>query len=567
MLHALFTGGRKLALVLIACQLVSTALASPFDFETERSSILESRARGGKFVGSRCTESSQCYSENCVSDLAFGGEASIFRCRRQEPGGPCFEKNNCGSRICKSGGTCDYAGTLGRCDRDSDCIGWLDSSTKCTDKRCKIRQGSACTSSNQCITGSCKNNVCRAASPLPPNSPCGINSECRSGTCATSAIDKCTNPDGTATQCPYSPGNKYCTRYPLGGSCANNGECAQGLCKSGTCSASQDGDACKTQSQCTGNAVCGSNGKCTTPSSATLYPNAQCSSNGQCISGQCTRDQLQKPYYGVNAGTLYNQDPPRCDYLNNGQSGCRTFKDCTTGLCDNGTCQLGDDGDRCQVSYNCQNLCGLDGKCFSPSNPPRQDKNEPCKTNSQCLSGKCVIQYDSVARPDLSSSDPDAYASVTDSLCQGSDLNGACNVSADCAEGSCQDGVCATLPLGEPCNAGTQCQTQQCGFPNDFSTEGTCELAGFFVPCSTDDTCYSDNCINVQCPNTKDPSCRTDVCAAIPLGGTCRRTLDCADAQVCSDDKLCLTRNGRECSSDQECNSGSCSGGLCAEVQ
>ncbi|CAD6908116.1 unnamed protein product [Tilletia controversa] len=369
--------GPKFALLLLASQLLTAVAASPFDLDSR---ALVSRARGGKYVGSSCQVDSECYSASC----ATGDDGVTRTCQRQLPGGPCFENSNCDTRQCDlSAGICKASAVNGLCTNYYDCDGWEQGTVTCQNKKCKIQDSKACTQSNQCASGFCNNKICRRR-PQAPNSPCFVDGECLSGDCAAITASQCTNPDGSFAYCPGTT-DQHCTRYALGHSCANNGECQEGFCRSGKCVASKDGDACSEQYQCTGPSVCG-NGKCYTPSNATLHPNDVCDIGSQCLSGRCVTDQLQKDSYGVNTVTLKNQYPARCDYLANGQTSCRSFTDCSTGLCQSGTCNLGKDGDRCQVNYQCENLCSSDGVCYTPAKSNAQGQGEPCKTDDQCLS-------------------------------------------------------------------------------------------------------------------------------------------------------------------------------------
>ncbi|CAD6886257.1 unnamed protein product [Tilletia laevis] len=519
--------GPKFALLLLASQLLTAVAASPFDLDSR---ALVSRARGGKYVGSSCQVDSECYSASC----ATGDDGVTRTCQRQLPGGPCFENSNCDTRQCDlSAGICKASAVNGLCTNYYDCDGWEQGTVTCQNKKCKIQDSKACTQSNQCASGFCNNKICRRR-PQAPNSPCFVDGECLSGDCAAITASQCTNPDGSFAYCPGTT-DQHCTRYALGHSCANNGECQEGFCRSGKCVASKDGDACSEQYQCTGPSVCG-NGKCYTPSNATLHPNDVCDIGSQCLSGRCVTDQLQKDSYGVNTVTLKNQYPARCDYLANGQTSCRSFTDCSTGLCQSGTCNLGKDGDRCQVNYQCENLCSSDGVCYTPAKSNAQGQGEPCKTDDQCLSRSCLFKYDSVTRPRLGSDFP---IGVSDTSCGGSVIGQGCRVDGDCSQGSCSNGTCSLLSVGASCEGNTQCDTGMCTFQDPSASSGTCVLAEYHTQCSRDDVCFSGKCVKMACPYSKDPNaCVYYGCQAVALGGTCRQSnYDCyPSGQSCSSD-------------------------------
>ncbi|KAE8204649.1 hypothetical protein A4X06_0g1332 [Tilletia controversa] len=528
---------KKLALLFLASHIFTAAAASPFELDNEASTALFARAVGGKYVGSSCQVDAECYSGSC----ATGNDGVTRTCQRQLPGGPCFDNGNCNTRQCDlSKGICKASAVNGLCTDYYDCAGWEQGTVTCQDKKCKVKDSKSCTNSNQCASGLCKDKICRRR-PQAPNSPCFVDSECLSGDCAAVNPSQCTSPDGSFTYCPGTT-DQHCTRYTLGSKCANNGECAEGFCRSGKCVASKDGDVCSEQFQCTGLSVCGSNGKCYTPSSASLYPNDVCDAGSQCRSGRCVVDQQQKdPYTNVNNVILKNQYPKRCDYLANGQSGCRSVSDCLTGLCKSGTCKLGSDGDRCQVNYQCQNLCSNDGVCYTPTQPNAQGKNEPCKTDDQCVSGSCIATHDVVVRPRLGTSDG-SLTNVDDTACAGSAAGGACSDDADCNEGSCSSsGKCGLLPLNAICEQDFQCDTQTCIYADPYGASGTCELAYQYTECSRDDQCYSGACVRRQCPNNKDPNCVFFGCQAVALGGSCRNLNDCTSAgQTCGADNTCV---------------------------
>ncbi|KAK0569594.1 hypothetical protein OC861_000774 [Tilletia horrida] len=310
-------------------------------------------------------------------------------------------------------------------------------------------------------------------------------------------------------------------------------------------------------------------------SSTSLYPNDVCQTNSQCNSGRCTTSQQQKDNYGVNNVILDNRYPPRCDYLNNGQQGCRSFTDCKTGLCQSGTCKLGKDGDRCQVNYNCKHLCGLDGICYTPSGP--QPRRSPCKTGTDCLSGNCKFGYSSVNRPNLQSNDPDFFIGVDDTSCAASPLAGACSVDSDCGQGVCSsDNICTLLPIGSSCTDKSQCVTHECYFePGNYDAGGTCQLASPYTACKRDDQCLSNSCVAQYC-RTRDTnpygytyygSCAPVACAASTLNEACRQDSDCGynGSLGCGANKTCKKTDGQTCSASSECLNGACSNGSCVD--
>ncbi|KAE8271398.1 hypothetical protein A4X09_0g943 [Tilletia walkeri] len=400
-----------------------------------------------------------------------------------------------------------------------------------------------------------------ARSPQPPNSGCYSNSECLSGLCDVGPGSSCTNPDGSYTDCSSDPRyNTFCSGYALGQTCANNGDCREGFCRSGKCTSSKAGDLCSEQYQCTGLLICSTDKKCSTPKNSTVYPDGICSANAQCKSGRCTADQLYKDDDGINQFTLYGRTPLRCDYLNRGQSGCRTFHDCKTGRCENGKCRAGKDGDSCIMNYNCEQVCGKNGSCFTPAaNSGRQ--NEPCIKGDQCISGRCSRGY--VDRPSLDRTNHSVQA--VDTVCEVSQVGDHCQVNGDCEEGLCRSGVCLLVKTGDKCSASTQCASKRCDTSSSAgsTTRGTCVLANAGTECDNDLYCYSGRCVEPFCGyGYCGPP--IDRCTSIAPGGTCRTSGDCDGLSGCSAEKKCRHKKSYSCKADIDCLSKNCVKGTCA---
>ncbi|CAD6892116.1 unnamed protein product [Tilletia controversa] len=386
----------KVALLLLASTTLHAVSAHPSILETDTPSPLAIRATG-KYVGATCTSDAECYSKNCV----LYGSLRQKTCRRQPSGGPCFEANNCGSRSCVQG-RCQSSDLNGPCDTVSDCIG----------------------TSLLCDAGACKVNP-NVGPTSAPNQACRTGSDCASERCE--ALTYCLDPTGKEGPCsscfpgtgfdpPCEPAPLHCTRLPLGASCANNGDCAEGFCRSGTCAVSQSGDACVSEAQCTGTSICGTRGTCHTPAKRTLYTQDICGADSQCKNGRCRT--------GLNFTDVYDQSfqytgqytyPPRCDYLSLGESNCRTYSDCTSGICKNAVCVLGADGDRCLFNQHCANLCGADGICQPLPAQGSVALKQPCTADNQCASGRCDGDYGFIARP--LPYDPSKTQYVMDKLC------------------------------------------------------------------------------------------------------------------------------------------------------
>ncbi|KAL9932322.1 hypothetical protein V8E36_008801, partial [Tilletia maclaganii] len=231
---------------------------------------------------------------------------------------------------------------------------------------------------------------------------------------------------------------------------------------------------------------------------------------------------------GITVSRYGLSGPPRlCDYLDNGQNGCSTYADCISGLCQDGVCLAGKDGDRCVANQQCEStVCSVDGKCISPSALDPFGAGEACSRNEQCLSGNCY--YGSVDRPSILN--PGETVSYDDSFCSAGVLGDPCRGGSDCRSGACSDqGQCVGKPI-----------------PN------TCVLARANTPCSRDDQCFSGKCGVTPC-NLDPRDCPTDVvCQAIP-GGVCRDYQDCGFGADCTDEKAYKGRALAFCNKDSDC--------------
>ncbi|KAK0532650.1 hypothetical protein OC842_003227 [Tilletia horrida] len=565
MLGFLKASGRKLALALLALQLVT---ASPFALdgdELDSSSLVLGRAVGGKYVGSKCTSNSECYSANCVKT---NGTATST-CQRQPTGGPCFADSNCLSRNCdQAKGTCrSYPRNVDTCSYTYDCNPLYDYT--CVDGHCLINDSSSCKVDAECMSNLCDKGVCRER-PQRPFAPCYVNSECLSSKCDVGP-SACHLQDGSVDLCPQSDRTAFCRGYPLGHTCASDAECDVGFCRNGVCSPSKDGDACKATYQCVGESTCGADGKCFTPAKRSLFPDALCHVNASCVSGRCS--QTSVTYYndhGLNP--FFDHDdlsPTRCEHLTAGQSGCRTYKDCSYELCLGGVCKLGQPGDRCSVNYQCKDLCSLDGRCYKPSKASDQGVGQPCKTNSDCLSDACEAQGN-VVRPLLS--DPSKKIRVVDYICSASTEGGACHSTSDCVQGGvCSpQGICTFVKDNGPCTEDNQCSSTFC-LVTGKATSGICAKATAGRPCAGPEDgsfCFSGSCGEETCYSYYYQYCygQPFYCDPVRRLATCRIDSDCMDGSVCSLDKKCRATDGRRCESGGECVSGVCRDGNCART-
>jgi hypothetical protein len=201
--------------------------------------------------------------------------------------------------------------------------------------------------------------------------------------------------------------------------------------------------------------------------------------------------------------------------------------------------------------------------------------------------------------------------------CSASECDG-----AECVDGACEGG--GALPPGSPCNPAVDiCQDGLCIPLEEGSSKGLCctptgtrpavcdgvctDLAedpnncaqcgrvcregvpcsfsfccngrgGFcrsdFECCGFDDRCVSDRCCSLEgtsCSVADDccsGRCESGVCACAGATETCSVETDCCgrDDLSCTDGRCCAPSGGI-CGSDDQCCSGSCLDGLCAECE
>ncbi|KAK0524397.1 hypothetical protein OC835_005928 [Tilletia horrida] len=281
------------------------------------------------------------------------------------------------------------------------------------------------------------------------------------------------------------------------------------------------------------------------PLNGTGYPTDPCTAAKQCKSGRCLANLDARDEEGLAGRRSHGPSPKRCDYYENGQSGCRSSADCLSGLCRSGTCQAGADGDRCIINEQCQGLCGNDGLCFS-AGPRSQSAQEPCKLDSQCTTASC---HGSILFNRPSILHPGQMTTVLDTACDFSRAGGPCGSQGDCFEGACRSSrngtpskTCQLISQGKACKLDTQCASGACD-----AKSKTCGLKSASIVCGKDFECYSK-------------SCDSGYCAPQPILGLCRTQRDCDDGSEYSSCSkgVCLSNNGWPCDTSKQCVSGHC---------
>jgi len=427
-----------------------------------------------------------------------------------EAGHSCSAHNECNSNSC------------------SDENGMLGPESKCQDRV----SGSYCESNGRCESGKCVENKCVEGSSNTSISPplsCTFSEyqggrigflefpsetddllHCAQGTgierdvilqgtcinsntgeeCTTVGQNMC-NSGGTQSKCELE-GNGCVPLYPqspnLFGVCDNvdcllsNGDndcpsgetCLEvvndsdvGLCSgalncyenSGTC----DNKFCEYNSQCESN-------NCSASGSNICLPDP-CVSNSMCLSGNCAKLSEESPVGECSAGLLGQPCDQNGDCLN----GRCAYSQCVGGLdCESPEqCKSG-------VTFDVEHSCVNNGHCDSSIclNNICQNKEvgSLCKSNGGCNASFCVITTETEA----------LYGDDVGICSDGSECS-VCNKQNDCELIETGKGVCratSVAPNDKRCWNGT---------PGD--------------PCSNDNECVSENCINGTCDGELESQC------------------------------------------------------------
>jgi len=465
----------------------------------------------------------------------------------------CNIDSDCGSGHCADGVCCNTActGTCQACTMakkgagaDGVCssiaLGLQDPNATLTcigtnacdgANNCKKLNGQTCTTSSQCVNGSCADGVC-------------CNTACN-GTClACTAALKGTGADGVCGNIPVNQPDTAATATCTGtSSCDGNAACKKNV-----------GQACTAGSQCVngncvdgvccGSASCGTCQSCnlTTPGTCTDIANGNADNNpvGQCVgSNMCDGTGLCKKV--------------------NGQT-CTGNVDCLMGNCIDGYCC----NSTCAGTCKACNIAGSLGVCSNIVSGVDNNATLTCTAPSACDNGTCKKG------------------------------NGpTCAVPADCLSGNCVDGVCCDTTCTGTCkacnvsgNAGTcsnvatgSTDPLTCTAPNACDN-GACKKDDG-ATCVAPGDCIHNNCIDGVCCNTDClgtcQSCNIagsmGTCSDIPKGMTdANATTTCTGTSVCdgsgNGSSHCKLKNGQGCTvpTAGDCLDGNCADGVCCNT-
>jgi hypothetical protein len=415
--------------------------------------------------------------EGTETDIDCGGGAAGTCGNTCAPGKQCNVDTDCGTGHCADGVCCNSSctGTCQACSAakkgsgvDGTCgsitLGLQDANATSTclgnnacdgANHCKKIDGQTCSLNSECVNGSCADGVC-------------CNTAC-TGTClACSALKKGGGVDGVCGNIPVNQPDNVATATCTGASaCDGAGNCKKSLGQG-----------------------CGSNGVC---------------ANNNCIDGTCC-----------------------------GVGSCPACQSCAVGA--NGTCGNLPAGPDSVTPNTCTGTSSCDG-----SGNCKKANGQGCSATSECATGTCV-----------------------DSVCCGV---ASCPACKSCALGG--NGTCGNLPVGPDSVA-----------PNTCTVSLTCDGAGACKKvngqiCAATAECATGTCVDgVCCGVASCPACKScalgvtpGTCGDIPSGQTDTVTPNtCMGTSQCDGAGSCKVINGQTCVTTADCAVGTCVDSVCCGV-
>ena len=433
---------------------------------------------------------------DCVSgEMCLGGS-----CGPKGHGVPCGGDAECGSGHCTDGVCCDSAcgGACQSCNQ----VGAVGTCTPTPAGQghplCLEQDPSTCGTTGVCDgQGGCTS--------YPANTPCAVaactdstsgNSvrtcdglgtclAAKSFTCGNFACVKGACTESCTTQSDCAPGHSCtiatgstvgtCGKKVDGQSCTANADCVNGNCADGVCCSTTCTGACRS---C---AVAGSLGTCTSIAAGGADPHgvckdltaAMCSTDGKCDgAGACRK---------YPAGTICA--PQSCSGSSYTQpSTCSTAGTCVAAAatsCSPYEC----------IGSACYAACTDDSECLSPftcgmggvvSSCGKKPPGQPCSNASQCATGQCAqgVCCNSACNTACHACNITGSLGVCAGITASSDPQALCAAQAQSTcgtTGQCQAGVCAKWP------SGTQCVAASCSNgtpPTSLTPAAMCDGAG-----------------------------------------------------------------------------------------
>ena len=255
----------------------------------------------------------------------------------------------------------------------------------CTDESGQVANGGRCMFDDDCRSGFCDNDVCRARSgsggSIVNGNACTSNEQCVSNNCYEGKVCRAPNWGGS--------GN-----LQVGDSCTSASQCASRSCQNGFCISSGtkivNGQACTSNEQCE-SSNCYEGKVCRAPNwggNSKLDVGSVCTDNDSCVSNNCVSG-VCNPSGVKDAKTANGKACTRNDQC--ASSNCYEGKICRTPTW-GGTTNKAGNGQSCTSDDQCVSNNCYEGKvCRAPSWGGSQNLGlgDTCTSSDQCASNYC----------------------------------------------------------------------------------------------------------------------------------------------------------------------------------
>ncbi|MBR4984129.1 MAG: hypothetical protein IKY83_00110 [Proteobacteria bacterium] len=255
----------------------------------------------------------------------------------------------------------------------------------CSNEGGMTPDGGSCVFDDDCRSGVCDNEVCRArdgsGGSIPNGMACTSNAQCASNNCY----------EGKVCRAPNWGGN---SKLAIGDSCTSDAQCSSKSCKNGFCISAgtkiENGQACTSNEQCESN-NCYEGKVCRTPNwggDAKLDVGSVCSGNDKCASGNCVSGVCNPA--GVKDAKTANGKACTSD-SQCASSNCYEGKVCRAANWGGSSNKVGN-GQACTADDQCVSNNCYEGKvCRSPNwgGSTKLDIGDACTSNDQCESAYC----------------------------------------------------------------------------------------------------------------------------------------------------------------------------------
>lgn len=454
---------------------------------------------------------------------------------------PCAAGADCATGVCR-GGRCTAACPAGDCPNDRVCITY--DGVRLCERRCA--DSADCAGTGLCVAAGVER-LCVTRGPVAAGGACADDRDCADGHCAAGTCAPPCDASGCAPgrACVADIGGATCRPAgpaPLGGTCAQHGDCATAFCAAGTCSvACADGAPCPAGLRCTRFA------------------------DGEFCFASCRRDEdCPSPAYCE----VDFAEGATCFWRGPGAPGdaCAAHRDCASGRCA-GVCLEPCPGGRCAAGTRCRDF-GTGPFCCAEPLPfgAACDAEDACASGLSCVVGRCLpacgagcprgtVCKDGHCHPACAADDDCRpgrrcnYFDLPVPFCEAPGERPAeapCALSAQCASGLCFDGRCRS-PCAAGCEPATACVRLAGG--------GWCLPAGdapIGAACAENASCADGICVGRRCAGPcVDGACPADTtCRRLRGGDFCVHPCDpaaqtgCGPGEVCSPQGRCALAGG-----------------------